>query len=67
MSGAGANMPATAAVRYFVGTGNSLFVLRVLDIQHIFIKSFIDLALHQISAFPRSKAGKIMGTFGGRS
>ena len=67
MSRAGANMPATAAVRYFVGTGNSLFILPVLDIQHIFIKSFIDFALHQISAFPRSKAGKIMGTFGGRS
>jgi hypothetical protein len=67
MSGAGANMPATAAVRYFVGTGNSFFILRILDIQHIFIKSFVDFALHQISAFPRTKARKFMGTFGGRT
>ena len=67
MSGAGANMPVIAAVRYFIGTGNSLFILPVLDIQHIFIKSFIDFALHKISAFPRREAGKIMGTFGGRS
>jgi hypothetical protein len=67
MSGAGANMPATAAVRYFVGTGNALFILRALDIQHIFIKSFIDFAFDRISAFPRSKARKIMGTFGSQS
>jgi len=67
MSGAGANMPATASVRYFVRTGNTLFILPILDIQHIFIKSFIDLALHQIPAFPRCKARKIMATFDGRS
>jgi hypothetical protein len=67
MSGAGANMPATAAVRYFVGTGNSFFILCILDIQHIFIKPFIDFALHQVAAFPRSKARKIMGTLGSRS
>jgi hypothetical protein len=65
--GAGANMSLIAAVRKFVRTGNAFFILRALDIQHIFIKTFIYLAHDQISAFTGLEAGILMGTFSSRS